>query len=166
VNAQTEVGRAQATPETKRQFRKSSFARMCDKQEITGDMMRAAQEIERVYMAITAGLWAKPVSMERVSGSGRPEIALNLAWAYKRRYKPWADLLSRRKVRQGAPDLAIVIDVLIGCQFLNDLARQYGSRQSILKFIFRRALLEYAVMAQWCDRAELDALGNQFRQAA
>lgn len=166
MEANTEVGRAQATPETKRQFRKSSFARMCDKQEITNEMMRAAIEIERVYMALTAGLWCRGPSTERVSGAGRPEMALTLAWAYKRRYKPWADMLSKRKVRHYRPDLAIVIDVLIGNQFLADLARQYGSRQSMLKFIFRRALLEYAVMAKWAEPHELTALGNQFRQAA
>jgi hypothetical protein len=142
-----DVGRPQSTPQTRRNFRKSSFARLCDRGEITGDMMRAAQEIEAVYMSLTAGLWTHPPALELVSGSHEHSMPLKLAWAYKKRWQPWA--------RATGQDVGLVVDILIDQRWLYDVARLHATRPSTVRHRFCRSLLKYAIVARWCPLSEL-----------
>lgn len=104
-------------------------------------------EIEEVYMGLTAGLWIRPPTPERVSGGGAHDMQHRLALAHKIRYLPWARVMGRQ--------LALVVDILIDTRFLSDLAETYGQPQGELKRRFLRALLTYALMARWTDHEEL-----------
>lgn len=148
--------RVPPTPLTRLRHRKCSFARMCDRKEITGEMMQAAQEIDLVYMAISGALFGKSMPIEPRSPGNRGTMSDKVADAHINRFKPWADELSRRKKHGGPPCLEIVIDVVVDSRSLSDIDAERGWRNGFANYIVRRSLLEYAVKAKWAPPEALD----------
>lgn len=140
------------TPLTKKRHRVGSLARMFERKEITRDMLQAADEIDAVYLALTKGLMAKGMQMEPRSPGGKVEMSDKLADAWSRRYRPWADVLSKRKKNGGPPWLEVVIDVLVDGRSVSEVDDDRGWRHGFAKYIVRRSLLEYAALAGWAPK--------------
>lgn len=154
--------RVAPTPLTRLRHRKTSFARMCDKREVTGEMLEAAQEIDMVYMAITGALFGRSMPLEPRSPGAKATMSDRIAEAHTRRFKPWADALSKRRNHGAPPSLELVIDVVVDGRSLSDIDAERGWRNGFGKYLVRRALLEYAVVARW---APMNALDNFDAQA-
>lgn len=146
------------TPHTARQHRKTSFERMIESRAITPEMFEAAQEIERVYLAITGAVLVRSQSYERQDRSVGAQLAERTAVAYQLRYKPWADELSRRQKGCAWPMLEVVIDIVVDGRPLDTLDHERGWRKGISKFIVQWALLQYAEIAGWARRGSLREL--------
>lgn len=134
---------------TKGRHRKTSFEVMCEKQEITGAMFEAAQEIDRVYHAICGALICRGASSEPGGRAAATPIAERFAWAHAKRYKPWALVLSARRNSGGPPALEVVIDVVVDGRGLRQIETDRRWKHGYAKYLVRRALLEYAEMAGW-----------------
>ena len=78
-------------------LRGSPIARLVDSGRIGGDELRAAQDIESAFMAISGGLFMKPLNMERVDGGrGNPDWPHALAKIVGQ-YQDWANFWSDRR---------------------------------------------------------------------
>lgn len=145
------------TPHTQRHHRKSSFDRLCDTRCVTGEMLQAAQEIERVYLAICGAVLVRAQTIG-TAGLGAPRpMSDYVALAHARHYRPWADALASIRNRGGWPMLEIVIDVVIDGRQLRDVEKDKRLRNGAAKVALCWALLKYAVMARWSSERELAA---------
>lgn len=140
---------------TKGKHRKTSFEVMHDRGEITGPMYEAAQEIERVYMAICGAVMCRGMPLAPTSKGEPVPMAEKIAWAHAKRFKPWADRLSARKNGGGPPALEIVIDVVVDGRVVTDIDTEHRWRRGYAKHLTRRSLLEYAEMAGWAKKGEV-----------
>lgn len=150
-----------ATSLTLARHTKPTFVRMCEakapnRPEISGVMLQAAQEIDRIYMALTGALMAGSCSTEPRSRAIAPSIPESVATAHAKRYKPWADRLSAKRKRGGYPALEIVIDLVVDMRSASVIDCERGWRHGTAKTILRAALMEYAVMAGWAAAKELE----------
>lgn len=151
------AGVDKGTPHTRRHMRKSSFERLCDSRCVTGGMLQAAQEIERVYLAICGSVVVRAQSLGSVGrGAPRP-MSDHVALAHARHYRPWADALASIRNRGGWPMLEIVVDVVIDGRQLRDVEKDKRLRNGAAKTALCWALLKYAVMARWSAEKELAA---------
>ncbi|QZN99780.1 hypothetical protein [Chenggangzhangella methanolivorans] len=140
------------TPHTRRQHRKTSFERLCDERAVTGDMAQAAQEIERVYLAICGAVVIGGLGLERGGGGGSAgPISDGVAMAHASRYKPWADEMARMRKGGDWPFLEIVIDVVVDGRTFRDVETEKRMRNGAARHALCWALLKYGVMARWCD---------------
>lgn len=142
---------------------KPTFARMCEakppkRPEISGVMLQAAQEIDRVYMALTGFLVAGSCSIEPRSRATAPSMPESIATAHAKRYRPWANRLSDKRKRGGYPALEVVIDLVVDMRSASTIDAERGWRHGTAKTVLRRALMEYAVMAGWAPSKELESI--------
>ena len=145
------------TPHTRRQHRKTSFERLCEAKLVTGEMLQAAQEVERVYLAICGATLVRGQSLDSGGGQPRP-MANGVALAHALRYRPWADALSGVRKRGGWPLLELVIDVVVDGRSLDIVEKERGWKHGTAKFGVLWALMKYAVMARWADPSELTSI--------
>lgn len=132
------------TPHTRRQRRDSGLQAMLAAGLLTPEMLTAAQEIEQVFHAVTIGLRSRAGSLEPSSPGERMPMAEKTAWAYAKRYKPWADELSADRKRGGAPALAITVAVIIDDMTLTQAEQDFRMRRRTVQFWVRRSLARYA----------------------
>lgn len=132
------------TPHTRRQRRDSGMKSMMDSDLITSEMESAAQEIGRVFSAITIGMRLGAASLEPRSAGHRGPMVDKLAWAHASRYRPWADELSRDFKRGGVPALAITIAIVIDDMTLTQAERDFRMRRRAIQFWVCRSLIRYA----------------------
>lgn len=154
-----------ATVQTTARHSKTSFARMVDRKEITGPMMQAAQEIDRVYMGLTGMLVMGGSAMEPRSKGQAAAMPEAVATAHAKRYLPWARLMADWRKRGGPPALEIIIDVVVDGRPLTCIDRERQWRNGTAKHVVRLALLKYAVLAQWAPSADMARLGTVRRAA-
>ncbi len=172
----TKVDGSGPTPHALRQHRKTSMERMIEKKQLHPEMIQAAQEIERIYLALTGAVLIRSQGYERQDRSAGAPLAERTAVAYHLRYKPWADELSRRKKGCAWPMLEVVVDVVVDGRSFDTIDQEHGWSHGVAKFIVRWALLDYAERAGWAkagSRRELEsdhglrrAPKNFFRAAA
>lgn len=136
-------------PHLRRHHRISSFQKMIDDGQLDQDMFEAAEEITKVYEAMTQGLMARGMRVELagMSGAGPQGIRLTekLYFAHRKRFVPWANDLSRVQKMIGTPAFGLTIDVIINRKPLRDLEERYGIRNGVGGLIVRRCLIAYAV---------------------
>ncbi|HYM31984.1 MAG TPA: hypothetical protein VEU47_11820 [Candidatus Cybelea sp.] len=113
--------------------------------------VRAAREIERVFVALTAGLFAKASLQE--SRGRRVDMGEIAAMAHARRYRPWADALSARHKAGGPPLLEVVIDCVVDGRSLAAVERDRRWRHGRAAGYLREGLELYVAMAGWKFRA-------------
>lgn len=158
-------GVATITEQTASRHTKTSFARMVDRKEITGPMMQAAQEIDRVYMGLTGMLVMGGSAMEPRSKGQAAAMPEAVATAHAKRYLPWARLMADWRKRGGPPALEIIIDVVVDGRPLTCIDRERQWRNGTAKHVVRLALLKYAVLAQWAPSADMARLVTVRRAA-
>jgi hypothetical protein len=97
MNTPAQIDRG--TPETRKHKRRSTMERLIESKRIGGYELRAAQEIERVFLYITAGVGSRIMSYEeRTSPSKSDHVPHWFMDAYHVRYKPWANDLGSRLI--------------------------------------------------------------------
>ncbi len=110
--------------------------------------LAAAAEIERVFLALTAGLFARP-RQEAIRG-GRPrDITEAAAIAHADRFRPWATALSERHKAGGPPILEVVVDCVVDGLSLREIDSQRRWRHGRAASYIVEGLELYATMAGW-----------------
>ena len=145
-----------ATPETRSRLRRCSVKALFERGHLGVEELRAAHEIERVYVMLTAGLFAKTASPElrgRISGGRRVDMAEAAVAAFSGRYRPWADRLSAQHKSGGPPMLEVVIDCVIDGHTVGDIDKARRWRHGKAAGYLREGLSLYAEMAGWRRRA-------------
>ncbi len=143
------------TPHTQRHRQKTSFDRLCDARVVTGDMMQAAQEIERVYLAVCGAMLVRALDMNGGGRSAPRPMSDNVAIAHAKRYLPWARELARVRSLGGWPAVEIVFDIVIDGRPIRDVEKDKHLRNGAGKVALCWALLKYAAMAGWIEEGQL-----------
>lgn len=89
-------------PQIVRIVRPPTIETMVRRGQISAELYQAAREIERIFHAVTSGLFVKVGDLQRSGGGAPGRLTDELAQAYAGRYRPWATELSGK--RQAAPD--------------------------------------------------------------
>ena len=138
------------TPETRTQAKKrgpGTIQALIERGTIGGYEVRAADEIERVFNFITAGLGAKIMRYdERVSPSRTDHVPAWFFDAYAR-YKPWA--------RQ-ALYIKTTVEIVVENQSGRQLDARYGRKRGVSVSLLIDSLRDYAISAGWVDSNTLD----------
>lgn len=110
--------------------------------------LAAAAEIERVFLALTAGLFAR-ARRDAIRG-GRPrDMTEAAAIAYGDRFRPWAATLSERHKAGGPPILEVVLDCVIDGLSLREIDQARHWRHGRAGSYVIEGLELYAMMAGW-----------------
>lgn len=152
----------EATPETLRKAQRGTIERIMEndrRRERAGrppvllpEHLEAAWEIERIYLAIVQSLMPKRMSFERRDPTNRdPGLVVppSMRYAYRERYKPWADHLSALRVQGGPPVMLIVIDTLIDGRDARTIERELHMRNGSAVTLLVQGFDTYARLAGW-----------------
>jgi hypothetical protein len=125
------------------------FAYLIDHGELTSEQVQAGQEIERCYRALVSDAMCRTQRFERVDRSYNSDWAESLRIAIATRYGPWRDRMTIWHVKERRPGHALVIDAVVECRSLNEMALDHGKRKATIKALLIEALQEYCRMAGW-----------------
>lgn len=131
------------TPETAAKRYPGTMERLIDRKTIGAEEVRAADEIQAVWRAVCAGLFARPMPMGGGSRGGKSEMADWLADAHSGRYMPWA------RACQGSGHVEVCIAVLIDGRSARQLDADHRRRNGMSQKMLITALRRYAAMAGW-----------------
>jgi hypothetical protein len=162
--AEAERGRQiNATPQTlaRRQLRRDAVAVLRAGGYLRANQVRAAEEILRVYVAITRHLFARVARYGEWTDCEPPaDWAPSLVTAYRDRYVPWREAAGREKIGGTTlGDLALLI-VVDNCGIWQAGARA-GVHGETARAALQRALYSYCRVAGWLDRDQLAAEAAQ-----
>lgn len=143
-----ERARRESAPPKRPRLKRSAVAGLFERGLLEGAELRAAAEIERIYIGLTRGLFARAANYEG-GGGRRVDLAEALAIAHRDRYKPWADQLSASRKRGGPPIFEIAIDCLVEGRSLHELDRLWRWRHGKAADYLCEALTLYARLAGW-----------------
>lgn len=123
------------------------IARLIEARQIGPEELHAAQDICTAVHSLTAGLWIRPLLMERQDKGpgGHEPVAIVDA---QRRYRNWANHWSRLRKR-GDYTMEIVIGSVIDERAFKTIEEDIGLRHGIAKKATIRGLRDYAVRAAW-----------------
>jgi hypothetical protein len=147
--------RVRPTPETLARRQIDAVSKLLAEGRIGEAELGAADEIERVFTAVSAGLFARARAIDGALGGSagtqrRPEMAAWLARAYRDHFQPWADRLERlHREDRHPPMLAITIASLIDGQGLRQIERGERLKNGTAARAIAVALELYARMAGW-----------------
>lgn len=131
-----------------RRTRRCSLKALHEAGSLGLDHLAAAAEIERVFLALTAGLFARP-RREAIRG-GRPrDMTEAAAIAYGDRFRPWAATLSERHKAGGPPILEVVLDCVVDGLSLREIDTGRRWRHGRAAAYVVEGLELYATMAGW-----------------
>ena len=143
-------------------LRGSPIARLVDSGRIGGDELRAAQDIESAFMAISGGLFMKPLNMERVDGGrGNPDWPHALAKIVGQ-YQDWANFWSDRRKQHLDYTLEITIAAVIDERHVRPIAEDMGFSERKVKDAIVGGLRDYAARTQSID----SSIAAKWRAAA
>lgn len=130
------------------------IARLVDSGKIKGEELRAAQEIDEAFMAISGALFIKPLNMERIDGGrGRVDWPARLADTINR-YQEWANFWSNRRKQYLDYTLEIVIAAVIDERHVDAIAQDMGFARKRVTQAIIGGLRDYAARAEWIDAGE------------
>jgi hypothetical protein len=135
------------TPFTILKLKPTPLARLIDKGRIGPEALEAAQEIERVFTAISGALLIHPQSLEkrdRAYGSRDPAWLIDAGARYRRFADHWSAMGKR-----GHPLLAIVIAAVIDLRPCWLIDRELELRHGKAEAALIAGLQDYAARAGW-----------------
>lgn len=112
------------------------------------EQLAAAAEIERVFLALSAGLFATARRSEVRSGRPR-DLSESTAIAHADRFRPWARALSEGHKQGGPPVLEVVLAVVIDGLSLREIETARRWRHGKAEAYLAEGLERYAAMAGW-----------------
>lgn len=121
------------------------MARLIANKRVGGEEVMAAQEIERVWCALTSRLFAKAGHYgERLDPTTDRDWSPSLMAAHAR-YLEWANSLE-------SGVLSVVVDVLIDSRSAREIDRERRWKSDTTCQLLIEALQEYARLAGWLKR--------------
>lgn len=112
------------------------------------EQLAAAAEIERVFLALSAGLFATARRSEVRAGRPR-DLSEAAAIAHADRFRPWARALSEAHKAGGPPLMEVVLAVVIDGLSLREIETARRWRHGRAEAHLAEGLERYAVMAGW-----------------
>lgn len=143
----TEIG---GTPFTILKRRQPPIATLIEKNKIGGEEVRAVEEIEKAFFAISGGLMIKPLEMERVDrshGGNEPSGTMDAVRRYQSWARHWSSIAKLRRNKTLQVIIAAVIDERPFSAIENDLHMRNGEASKMVA----RGLRHYAARAGWVD---------------
>jgi hypothetical protein len=137
-----------ATQRNRRRARRCSLRALHEAGSLDLEHLAAAAEIERVFLALTAGLFARP-RRDAIRGSRPRDMTEAAAIAYGDRFRPWAATLSERHKAGGPPILEVVLDCVVDGLSLREIDQNRRWRHGRAGAYVVEGLELYAVMAGW-----------------
>ncbi len=146
------------TEQTKARLREGTIERLLRTGRLNKQHERAADEIERVYIAITGSMLIKPHRWERLGHTNEPERwPASLSDAYINRYWPWVDelrdrrgvFIARSENNMAPPILDVVISVVVDGHAARDIANRHRCRRPKVIDWLIEGLDLYARKAGW-----------------
>ena len=143
------------TPETKAKVRQRPdvLRRLLLAEKIDGTEMRAAEEIERIFMLITSPMISKSGGMETGGGGAQRDFfdRIRPMWdAWRLRYMPWAAMLEAWKVRHNTwPIHAVVIAIVVEGWSIREVEEVNEMRHGTAAPALVLGLKSYATGAGW-----------------
>jgi hypothetical protein len=131
-----------------RRTRRCSLKALHEAGSLGLDHLAAAAEIERVFLALTAGLFARP-RRDAIRGSRPRDMTEAAAIAYGDRFRPWAATLSERHKAGGPPILEVVLDCVVDGLSLREIDAGRRWRHGRAAAYVVEGLELYATMAGW-----------------
>lgn len=148
ASAQNPADWGPATRRNIRRSRRCSLKALHEAGSLDLEHLAAAAEIERIFLALTAGLFARP-RREAIRG-GRPrDMTEAAAIAYGDRFRPWAATLSERHKAGGPPILEVVLDCVVDGLSLREIDSARRWRHGRAAAYVVEGLDLYATMAGW-----------------
>ncbi len=147
-----------ATPETLRKLRRDVVETWHTQGRLGDEQLRAAGEIQRVWHAITAGLWPRSQPLVRAArGADVNDWPASLRRAYTERYVPWRTEAGLTMASPRLPVLALVLDVVVDNLGPKQMERRHAIHRDRAVRLVQAALHRYAEMAGWLDGPFVDA---------
>jgi hypothetical protein len=150
---------------TEIKLRGSPLAVLIDKDKIGAEELRAAQDIELAFFALSGGLTYKPLQLERIDSGRRPDWSSKTAGAVER-YQAWANHWSLR-AKRGDPTLEITVAAIIDQRAFSTIEEDVGVRHGMACKVTACALRDYAARAGWATDGQgprwIDAAEGIFR---
>jgi hypothetical protein len=138
-----------ATPETLHKARACVAQRMFDRGQMTADQLRAAQEIGKVFEAITRTLFATTSRFGAVGGGSAEDWPASLRRSYRNHYIPWRDEQARIVVGAGKSRCDVVFSVAVDNYGPSQLAQHLRMDHRKVKDHVCESLYRYAEIAGW-----------------
>jgi hypothetical protein len=129
-------------------LRSGPVAMLLNERRIGGEEFTAAQEFEKAFMAVTAGLGFKPLSMERVDGGPMPDWPEDVTRAV-RRYTEFVKHWSQRRTTHNDQTLTVLVMAVIDHRPFSVIEADVGMRHGKAATVVVRALRDYAARAGW-----------------
>lgn len=148
VSGQEPANWGPAARRNMRRTRRCSLKALHEAGSLDLEHLAAAAEIERVFLALTAGLFAR-ARREEIRG-GRPrDMTEAAAIAYGDRFRPWAAALSERHKAGGPPILEVVLDCVVDGLSLREIDSGRRWRHGRAGAYVIEGLELYTTMAGW-----------------
>jgi hypothetical protein len=153
--------RVNATPQTLRKLERPVIDRLLQRGQLGDEQHRAAEEIARVWIAITSYLFPRVSdpsrSRSRGSASDWPPA---LVIAYKERYSAWRDEAAAVQIghRRSLADLVFML--VVDNYGPRQIERMWGMDHRRVLHLVRNSLWRYAELAGWIDPARLRPIEN------
>lgn len=144
--------RVNATPETVRKLNKPVIDRLLARGQIGDEQHRAAEEIARVWIAITSYLFPRvsDPSQSRSRGTTN-EWPPSLVTAYRERYGVWRDEAGAVQIGHRRTLADLVFMLAVDNYGPRQIGSMWGMDQRRVLDLIRNSLWRYAELAGWID---------------
>lgn len=138
------------TGQTHAKLREGTIPRLVRTGRLNSTDLQAINEIEAVYLYISAKLWVRGYEIkERSSGSTGDDKPTWLDDAYKKRFCPWRNEMSVRRKTRGDNTSEVVFALIIDGITAADVDAQFHWRKGNAVDVFVTGIRKYAQMAGW-----------------
>lgn len=141
--------RVNATPQTLRKLERPVIDRLLARGQIGDEQHRAAEEIARVWIAITAALFPRISDPSGNSVRGTSESwSASLTTAYKR-YRTWCEEAAAVSVGHRRTLADLVFMLAVDNYGPRQIERMWGINHARVLHLIRNSLWRYAELADW-----------------
>jgi hypothetical protein len=144
--------RVNATPQTVRKLERPVVDRLLARGQIGDEQHRAAEEIARVWIAITSYLFPRVSDPSQSGGrSADRDWPPSLVTAYRERYGVWRDEAAAVQLGHRRTLADLVFMVAVDNYGPRQIERLWGMNHARVLHLVRISLWRYAELAGWTD---------------
>jgi hypothetical protein len=144
---------ANATEQTRRRLKRDAIAELWADGKLRREQVRAANEIHKVFEAITSEGGARVHRYDgipREGGTDTRDWPPTLRRAYSERYVPWRDEAARQAVGRGTAVSVVLCVAVDNCGY-DQAARKIGVHHKTALRVLRESLYRYGELAGWYE---------------